>query len=453
MTDDSELLFDLPAVQRKKVTCGFDGGAITSDGGVVLVSQADRACGITGRLAALIPDARDPERVTHSFASIFRARVYAIACGYEDGDDLDALRTDPAFKIACGRPPESGDDLCSQPTVSRFENAPDVRDVIRLTYGLVDAFCGSFEVPPDEITLDIDDTFDAVHGDQQLSFFNAHHDEYGFQPIHVYDVATSRPVTVVLRPAKTPSGKEVRRWLRRLVKRIRHHWPAVAITIRGDSHYGRWEAMAWCESHDVRYVLGLAGNEALRALFDARADAIRTERAEAQADCIRGYAEATYAAKSWDKKRRVIARLEATTQGFDARYVVTNLEEPYSDNVPDAESIYDDLYCVRGQAENLIKLHKTQLKSDRTSCTRALANQVRLVEHTAAYWLVLTMRDAIPKEHPLAKAEFHTIRLRLLKVGARIRETAARVRIAFAAACPDAALFRRLAEALVPAVT
>lgn len=442
MSEDRELAFDLPSVARKKVTCAFDGGAVTSDGGVLLLAQADKRCGIVDRLAALIPDRRDGGRVTHSLASIIRARAFAIACGYEDANDLDRLRSDPAMKLACGRPPESGNDLCSQPTVSRFENAPDLRTVIRLTYGLVDAYCASFPIPPEAVTLDIDDTFDAVHGGQQLSLFNAHHDGYGFKPIHVYDMATAKPVAVVLRGAKTPSGKEVRGWIRRLVGRIRAHWPAVKITIRGDSHYGRTEAMAWCESHDVAYVFGLQGNEALRALFAVRADAICLERAEAQVESVRGYAEAAYAAGSWDRARRVIARLEASPQGFDARYVVTNLDAPSPERpeAPDAETVYDELYCVRGQAENLIKLHKTQLKSDRTSCCRALANQVRLVLHTAAYWLMLTVRDAIPKGHALAKAEFATIRVRLLKLGARIRATAHRVRVAFAAACPDAAL-------------
>ena len=160
-------------------------------------------------------------------------------CGYEDADDLDHLRTDPGFKLACGRLPDSGRDLCSQPTVSRWENAPTLREVVRMSYAMVDAYCASYARPPAVATLDIDDTVDVVHGHQQLSLFNAHHDERCFMPIHVYDIATSRPVAILLRPGKTPSGQEVCCHVRRLVRRIRSHWPITRLTIRGDGHYGR----------------------------------------------------------------------------------------------------------------------------------------------------------------------------------------------------------------------
>jgi hypothetical protein len=319
--------------------------------------------------------------------------MLAIACGYEDADDLDYLRRDPGFKLACGRLPDSGDDLCSQPTMSRWENTPSLREVVRMTY----------------------------------------------------ETATSRPVAVLLRPGKTPSGDEVRRHLRRLVRRIRRHWPTTRLTIRGDGHYSRPEVMTWCEVNDVDYGLGLPGNAVLGRLVEIAADDVRVRRAEAQLAAARRYTETRYGAKSWGCERRVAARIEATTQGLDIRYVVTNLEGG------SAEWLYDTLYCARGQAENLIKLHKSQLASDRTSCRSALANQVRLVLHTAAYWLLLTLRDAIAKPHPLATAEFTTLRSRLLKIAGRITETASRVRIALAAACPDAALFRGIAVSLQPA--
>ena len=192
--------------QRKKITAAFDGGRISSDGGVMLLAQADRRLGIADRLAQVIPDGRDPDRVTHLLPDILRARIFAIACGYEDADDLDRLRTDPAFKLACGRLPDSGRDLCSQPTVSRWENAPALRDLVRLMGVMVDLYCASYAAPPAAVTLDIDDTVDVVHGHQQLSLFNAHYDERCFLPIHVYDTATSRPVAVLLRPGKTPFG-------------------------------------------------------------------------------------------------------------------------------------------------------------------------------------------------------------------------------------------------------
>jgi len=444
MSDDTVPPFGFPAVCRKQVVAAFDGGRISSDGGVMLLGAAERRIGIAATLAGLIADPRNPALVTHSVADILRARMLAIACGYEDGDDLDHLRTDPGFKLACGRLPDSGADLCSQPTVSRWENAPTLREVARLTYAMVDIYCASYRRPPAAVTLDVDDTVDVVHGHQQLALFNAHYDERRFQPIHVYDTATSRPVAVLLRAGKTPSGMELRNHLRRLVRRIRSHWPHTRLTIRGDGHYGRPDVMAWCEANGVDYIFGLPGNAVLDRLVEAAADDVRVRRAEGEAPVVRRYSETSYGAKSWRCQRRVAARIEASTLGVDIRYVVTNLTQG------SAEWLYDTLYCARGQAENLIKLHKTQLASDRTSCRSPLANQVRLVLHTGAYWLMLALRDTIPRPQPLATAEFTTLRLHLIKIAARITETASRVRVAFATACPQATLFRGIALSFQP---
>ena len=445
MTDDTLLPFSFPAVRAKKITAAFNGGRITSDGGVMLLAAAERRLKLAEKLAAAIRDPRDPARVRHSLIDILRARIFAIACGYEDANDLDRLRNDPAFKLACGRLPDSGQDLCSQPTCSRLENLPDLRTVIRLGRVLVDLWLSSYPAPPKSVTLDIDDTLDVVHGHQQLSLFNGHHDERCFLPIHIYDADTGRPVAMILRPGKTPTGTEIRGHLRRLARRIRARWPDTRILVRGDSHYGRAEVMAWCEDNAIDYVFGLAGNKVLKRLVDASADDIRTRRALEQKPVLRGYVETRYEARSWKAQRRVAARIEATTMGLDIRFVVTNLAEG------SAEHVYDVVYCARGQAENLIKLHKSQLASDRTSCRRAVANQMRLVLHTAAYWLMLTLREAVPASHHLGKAEFATLRLRLLKLGARVTETVSRIRLAFAAACPEASLFRSIAATLQPA--
>ena len=202
--------------------------------------------------------------------------------------------------------------------------------------------------------------------------------------------------------------------------------------------------MDWCDDQGIDYVFGLPGNAVLTRAVEAAADDIRTRRALTANPCLRGYTETRYAARSWKAERRACARIEATTLGLDIRFVVTSLASR------SAEYIYDVLYCERGQAENLIKMHKAQLASDRTSCRAPLANQMRLILHTAAYWLMLTLRDAIPKTHALAKAEFATLRLRVLKLAARVTETASRVRIAFAAHCPEAALIRHLATVLLP---
>jgi hypothetical protein len=444
MSEDTLLPFGFPAVGRKKVVAAFDGGRLTSDGGVMLLAAAERRLGIADKLTALIADPRDPTRVRHGLADILRARIFAIACGYEDGNDLDHLRSDPGFKLACGRLPDSGRDLCSQPTVPRWENAPTRHEVAAMSYAMIDIWCASYARPPREVTLDIDDTVDVVHGTEQLSLFNTHHGERCFLPIHVYDTATARPVAVLLRSGKTPSGREVRGHIRRLVRRIRRHWPHTRLTIRGDSHYGRREAMAWCEANGIDYIFGLGGNEVLDRQVEAAADDVRVRYAEGEAPVVRRYAETRYGAKSWQCARRAAARIEASGNGLDIRYVVTNIARG------SAEWLYDTLYCARGQAENLIKLHKSQLASDRTSCRSPLANQVRLLLHTAACWLMLAVREAIPAPQPLAAATFTTLRLRLIKVAARVIETATRVRIAFAASCPEAALFAGVARWFQP---
>ena len=382
--------FGFPAIERKKVVAAFDGGRITSDGGVLLLGAVERQLGIADTLAPLISDPRNPLYVTHSVTDILRARILAIACGYEDGDDLDFLRTDPGFKVACGRLPDSGDDLCSQPTVSRWENAPTQREVMRMTYAMIDLYCRSYDRPPAAVTFDIDDTCDVAHGNQQLALFHAHYDERCFLPIHVYDAANARPVVVLFRPGKTPSGEEIRGHLRRMVRRIRRHWPHTRITIRGDSHYGRREVMAWCEANGLHYIFGLAGNAVLDQMVEPLADTVRAQRAaaqanlvatrraeppvdalrlrcaEAQASAVRRHTEVRYGARSWGCQRRVAARIEATPQGLDIRYVVTNLTGG------NAKWLYETLYCARGQMENFIKLHKTRRDDLTPSCDAVL---------------------------------------------------------------------------------
>lgn len=438
MEDDSLLPFSLPAVCRKKINVAFDGGRLSSDGGMLLLRGVEQQLGIAERLAACVLDRRDPSRIDHGIIEMLRLRMFLIAAGYEDADDCDALRDDPAFKLAVGRLPETGAALCSQPTMSRLENAPSRIEIARMMAAMADLFCASYRRPPSAIVLDIDDTLDRVHGHQQLSLFNAHYDERCFLPIHIYEAASGKPVAVILREGKTPGGVEVRTILKHVVARLRRHWPNVRICWRGDSHYGRPEAMEWCEANGVDYVFGLAGNKVLHARVRAVADDLCVRRAESGADKDRTWTETRYAAKSWTHARRVVARLEAAPLGLDIRYVVTSLTDT-------PERLYETGYCARGQAENFIKLHKTQLASDRTSCRSPRANQFRLVLHTAAYWLLHTLRAAAPAASPWAVAEFATLRLRLIKIAARVIEGAARIRIRLPSACPDKTLFRLLA--------
>ena len=229
MSEDNPLPFDLPSVCRKKLSVGFDGGQLSSDTGVLVLREVERKLGLAERLALGIREWRKPERIEHPLAEMLRLRMFAIAAGYEDADDCDSLRHDPIFKMAVGRLPESGDPLCSQPTMSRLENAPSKIEIARLMAAMVDQFCDSYRRAPASIVLDIDDTFDAVHGHQQLSLFNAHYDERCFLPIHIYEGTTGKPVAVILREGKTPTGVEVRTILKHVIGRIRGHWPKVHI--------------------------------------------------------------------------------------------------------------------------------------------------------------------------------------------------------------------------------
>ena len=217
MDEITAYLPGLSPVENKELCVRFDGGRLSSDGGVLVLREIEKRLGLAARLAGCLSDARDPASTTHSYADMIGARMFAIACGYEDCDDLDVLRFDPAFKLACGRLPESGRDLMSQPTLSRLENAPSWRELARMGLTMIDLFCDSFERVPQRIVLDIDDTPDAVHGGQQLALFNAHYDEYCFQPIHIFDAATAKPVLSLLRPGKRPSGDEAARVLRHVI--------------------------------------------------------------------------------------------------------------------------------------------------------------------------------------------------------------------------------------------
>ena len=280
MDEDTLLPFDLPAVARKKVSVAFDGGMLSSDAGVLLLRGVERRLGIAARLAACLNDRRDPDRIDHTVEEMLRLRMFAIAAGYEDANDCNKLRDDPVFKMAVGRAPESGEALCSQPTMSRLENAPSKIEIARLMRAMVDQFCASYSRAPASIILDIDDTFDAVHGRQQLSLFNAHYDERCFLPIHIYEGTSGKPVAVILRSGKTPGGVEVRTILKHVIAHIRRHWPKVDILVRGDSHYGRPEAMAWCEANRVGYIFGFGGNDVLAGMVRPVADALCVRRAE-----------------------------------------------------------------------------------------------------------------------------------------------------------------------------
>ena len=446
MTEDAPFLPGLSSVGGKPVHVAFDGGRLTSDAGVLVLAEIERKLSVADRLARCIEDPRAPERVCHSLAEMIRFRALMIAAGYEDANDCDALRGDPAFKMAVGRLPETAADLCSQPTMSRLENLPTATALKRMMAAMVDLFCASFAQVPRRIVLDIDDTEDRVHGCQQLSLFHAHYDSRCFLPIHIYEATTGKPVAVVLRPGKTPDGAEVALVLRHVVRAIRSRWPAVDILVRGDSHYARPEAMSWLERNRVGYIFGLGGNQVLLGKVRHLAEDAAVGRIAGEMAKARRYAEFRYAAKTWHVQRQVIARVEVSAQGCDSRFIVTNLK-----GAP--RWLYEEVYCARGQAENLIKAHKLHLASDRTSCSKATANQFRLLIHTAAYWLLHTLRGLAPKTSFWRDAQFDTLRLALIKVAARVTEKITRIKVSLPTSYPhkeSLARFTTRALALPP---
>jgi hypothetical protein len=425
----------LSAVGGKPLIARFDGGQLSSDGGLLALREVERRLGIADRLAACIKDPRAPERVQHRLAAILRFRMLMIAAGYEDGNDAGCLRHDPVFKLALDALPE-GEPLPSQPTISRLENLPDVRALLRMARAMVGLYCASFRQVPRRIVLDIDDTFDAVHGGQQLRLFNAYYDEYGFQPIVVFD-GEGRPVAAMLRPARRPTGAEARAFLRRLVRGIRGHWPRVEILIRADSHYCAPEVLDFCRAERLDFVLGVATTSTLRRHVEGLEQSTAARHAATPgSDELRRYKEFWDGAGSWSRVERIVARVEAGPQGTDTRFVVTNL----AGGAP--RRIYEDLYCARGQAENHIKAWKRHLAADRTSCSKATANQLRLMLHTSAYWLLWSLRCLMPKRSTWRVAQFDTLRLRLIKLATRVVALKTRIMLHLPSACPDKAILR-----------
>ncbi|RWA95909.1 IS1380 family transposase [Mesorhizobium sp.] len=439
MNDLTLPLSGLSSVGGKSVVARFDGGMLSSNSGVLALAEVEKRLRVAERLARCIDDPRCRDQTAHSLADIIGFRMKMIAAGYEDGNDANRLRCDPVFKMAQDALP-SGRDLASQSTMCRLENLPGVRELVAMGRAMVDLYCASFRQVPKRIVLDLDDTFDAVHGGQQLRLFNAHYDEYGFQPIVVFD-GDGRFVGAVLRPAKRPSGAEIRPHLRRLVQAIRSNWPNTRILIRADSHYCSPPVIDWCRANDVDFILGLAH------VADLEASTLARFEVSEKTNKVRRFKEFVDGAASWSRDERIIARVEVGAQGTDTRFIVTNLAGGK------AKALYEDLYCRRGAAENHIKSWKTHLAADRTSCTGATANQFRLFLHAGAYWLMWSLRAAMPKRSSFAVAQFDTLRLRLIKIAARVVEMKTQIRLHLPTSCPDQRILRIVLDRIPRLVT
>ena len=426
-----------PTCKGRKIEAAFDGGNISSDAGILLLRQADRQLGLVDRVAKVWEDPRQRGKVQHSWKSLIRQRVFALAAGYEDLNDHDHLRHDLVLQTAVDRDAQ----LASCPTLHRLEQAASSRTAWRITEVLVDAFIASHSEAPQELILDFDATNDPVHGRQEGRFFHGYYDEYCFLPLYVF--CGDQLLVSLLQPSSQDGAKFAPGVLKRLVKRFREEWPEVRIIFRGDSGFCRHEMLDWCDDHDIGYIVGLAKNkrilsEAFVPLKLAEIDHLLTGKK------IRRFTSVQYAAKTWNRKRRVIVKAECTKKGLNPRFVVTNLKGR-------AKALYDGVYCARGEMENRIKEQQLGLFADRTSCRHWWANQFRLLLSSLAYTLIEAIRRLGLKGTELQRAQAGTIRLKLLKIGAVITRNTRRIRIHLSSACPYQDLFLLVAKRLAGA--
>jgi hypothetical protein len=427
----------------------FDGGRLTSDGGLPWVSEAEGVLGLCGALAAVLPEwRRRAASVQHSLAALVRQRVFQIACGYEDQNDADTLRTDPLLKLVCGRLPETGPDLASQPTFSRLENAVRATSCYRLALALGQVYLtererlartpGAWWEPggvPRHILLDLDGTDDPTHGDQEGTAYHGYYGQHMYFPLLVFDGATNQLITAVLRPGNVHGSHGVVAVLRRIVRALRARWPGVEIEVRADSGFAVPALYDWCEAQGVDYTIGLIPNPRLEVLAAPLLEEAQRQQA-ATGEKIRLAGEDCYHAGSWPHARRVVYKAEALAEGPNTRFVVTTRQE--------APLAVYDWYVDRGEPELWIKDFKRACKADRLSDHRFVANQFRLFLHAAAYWLLDTLRRWLVAAG-CERVQLDTLRLRLLKIGGRVRELLTRVRLHLASSHPAEPLWRALA--------
>jgi hypothetical protein len=427
--DGSQLSFGF--LRGREIVGTFDGGALSTDGGVVLVAEADRQLGLVAALGRHLRDVRQQSKVWHQLPEMLAQRILQIACGYEDCNDADDLRSDPMFKTAVGRLPETGRDLSSQPTLSRFENSITRTQLRRMAEVFVDVFFAQYaNQEPNRIVLDFDATDDETHGQQQFSEFNGYYDEHCYLPLIVtarVDGGPDELLVAMLRRGKCHASTDALAVLKRLVARLRARWPGTQIVLRADNGFTMPEITAWCDANHVHYLLNLAQNSRLLALAEPYMQDARAEF-EKTGEKVRHLHEVTYAAGTWPHERRVLVKAEVMTEGENPRFVVTSLTEG------DPEELYDE-YAMRGDAENRIKELKNDLKSDRTSCHRFVANQFRVFLHAAAFCLLSLIRKGLAGTR-LENAQACTIQRHILKLGVRVTQTFRRVWLHFSSHCP-----------------
>jgi len=434
MTDCTQELFQFPSFDRRKIEASFTGGDVSSDGGVLLLRQADRRLGLVAALDRVLADPRHPVYIVHEQVDLLRQRIYGLALGYEDLNDHATLRRDLAWQTALGR----DEELASSPTLCRLENRVNRQAAFAFHQVLVEKFIASFGQAPTELILDFDATDDRVHGQQEGRAFHGYYGDWCFLPLYVF--CGEQLLVSYLRPSNIDAARHSWAILKLLVQRLRQAWPEVKIILRGDSGFCRWKMLRWCECHGVHYIVGLARNARLQAMLQPLMAQAEAEH-QSTKEKVRLFTDLDYAAGTWDVARRVIAKAEHTAQGSNPRFVVTNLEG-------DARVLYDELYCARGEMENRIKEQQLGLFADRTSCRRWWANQFRLLLSSCAYCLVEAIRRLGLHGTELARAQVHTIRLKLLKIGTVILRNTRRIRLLFSSAYPHQNLFRHVCQRL-----
>ena len=443
-----------PPVGGQTIRADFEGGALSSDFGALLLRGIDRQIGLTKRLTAAIHDKRHQAYIDHPLRDLLAQRIYQIASGYADGNDANSLRRAPMFKLGVDRLPlEPEHDLASAPTLSRLEHSVDRTDLYRLTQAFVDHFLASYPEPPAAIVLDLDHSDDPTYGQQEFAFYNHYYKNYCYLPLFIFEGTSHALVTACLRPGTRPPGAENAMILVRLLSYLRRHWPHTHILVRGDSHFATPEVIDVITSYRwTDFVFGLAGNAVLlrhaepgmqeaRRLHQqgtARAQAHRTRPPASS----RLYAEFPYAAASWAQPWRGILKAEVMAAGDNPRFVVTSLADP------PPQMLYEDLYCTRGNCENAIKAVKCDLHSDRTSATTFLANSLRLLLSCAAYVLHHALRTPTLQHTALAHAQPSTLILTLFKVATQIKQYKARILLHLPSSCPVKALLHRVTALL-----
>jgi len=431
MTDCTTQPLLFSSLGSKKIQADFQGGSLTSDAGALLLREVDQRLGLIDALDRCIPDPRNEFFITHHQKTLLAQRIFGIALGYEDLNDHQSLREDPLFQILSERGIKPDLPLASPPTLCRLENRVDRKTLGKIAAVFVDQFIAAHLTPPAEIVLDFDPTDDPVHGQQEKRFFHGYYDHYCFLPLYVF--CGGQLLVAYLRPADIDGARHSRAILKLLVQRFRQVWPGVRIIFRGDSGFCRWRLMRWCDRNEVGYIIGLARNPVLERFAHLWVNGAKIQF-EQSGQKQRIFGELTYAAETWDRPRRVIVKAEYLVQGENTRFVVTNL-------AGDPQELYDKLYCQRGAMENRIKEQQLGLFADRTSCHDFVANQLRVLLSAAAYILIETLRREGLAQTELATAQVTTIRLKLLKIGARVVCSVRRIVLHLAGGYPYQTLF------------